>query len=160
MNAPCQPYLNVSHGMTDTILPENALSLIEEALRNSAVIGGRFRVKLDCPKWQYRLVGACINWRDALVKGFTGDQAIFVRTPVFRQLGGYAEMPLMEDLEFGKRMLKAGKVVRLSAPVITSARRWQQNGLVKTVLLMWLLKLFYFSGYPPERLARFYGDTR
>jgi rSAM/selenodomain-associated transferase 2 len=144
----------------DTVLPEKALKAVEQALSDNSVIGGRFRVRLDCPAWRYRAVGSCINWRDRILKGFTGDQAIFIRRGAFRKLGGYAEIPLMEDLELGRRMLRAGRVIQLPEYVMTSARRWQKKGLVRTIVLMWALRLLFNLGCPPRKLVRFYGNVR
>jgi hypothetical protein len=144
----------------DTILPDNAASAIEQSLADTAVIGGRFRVRLDNPGWRYRLVGWSINTRDRLVRGFTGDQAIFIRREAFTTLGGYPPVELMEDLEFGRRMCRKGKVARLSQCVTTSARRWENGGVASTVFLMWTLRLLYFMRCPPALLQRWYGDAR
>ena len=144
----------------DTLLPQEATTTIQAALANPSVVGGRFKVRLDHPGWRYRVIGFSINLRDRILGGFTGDQAVFVRAAVFHDLGGYANMPLMEDLDFGRRMRRAGKVVRLPLTVVTSARRWQRNGVVRTILLMWLLRFLYLMGFPPSRLKRLYGDTR
>lgn len=144
----------------DTLLPAGAIHAVEKALERPGVVGGRFKVVLDDRRWPYRMIGWFINSRDRLFSGFTGDQAIFVRAEVFRALGGYGDMPLMEDLDFGKRMVRAGKVVRLPLKVTTSARRWQKNGVLKTILLMWLLRLLFVLRCPPSRLKRLYGDAR
>ena len=144
----------------DTILPEGAFGAIEKSLANPAVAGGRFKVRLDEAGWQYRMIGSSINLRDRLLKGFTGDQAIFIRTSKFNGLGGYRDITLMEDLDLGRRMGRIGKLVQLPLSVVTSARRWKNDGVFRTVLLMWALRLAYMVGYPPQRLRRFYGDTR
>lgn len=144
----------------DTRLPEDAFSAIAETMTDPAVIGGRFKIRLDEPGWQYRMVGAGINLRDRFFNGFTGDQAIFIRKHVFETLGGYRDIPLMEDLDLGRRMCRYGKAVRLPLTVVTSARRWKNNGVFKTILLMWALRLGYLLGRPPQQLYRFYGDTR
>ena len=144
----------------DTILPERAFWAIEKALANPKIVGGRFKVRLDEAGWQYRMVGSSINLRDRLLKGFTGDQAIFMRASTFKELGGYRDIPLMEDLDMGRRMGRVGRVVQLPLAVVTSARRWKNNGVFRTVLLMWALRLAYLVGYPPQQLRRFYGDTR
>jgi len=144
----------------DTSLPDGALTAIEKCLADKNVIGGRFRVRLDLPGWQYRMVDSSINIRDRIFGGFTGDQAIFIRTPVFQKLGGYTEIPLMEDLDLGKRMRWEGKIALLPEYVITSARRWQKNGVFQTIFLMWCLKILYFSGLHPTRFKKLYGDAR
>ncbi|MBI4282493.1 MAG: TIGR04283 family arsenosugar biosynthesis glycosyltransferase [Chloroflexi bacterium] len=144
----------------DTVLPPGAMAAVEHALADPRVVGGRFKVRLDHPGWAYRVIGFSINMRDRLLGGFTGDQAIFVLARVFQSLGGYREMPLMEDLEFGKRMARAGKVARLPLCVTTSARRWQKNGVLRTILLMWMLRFLFILHLSPSRLKRLYGETR
>ena len=144
----------------DTSLPGNALPAVEKALKDPEIAGGRFKIKLDETGWEYRMVETGINVRDYLIKGFTGDQVIFVRKSVFESLGGYLNMPLMEDLDFGRRLCRAGRVIRLPLTVVTSARRWKKKGLFRTILLMWALRIGYLMGKQPHRLYRFYGDTR
>src|ERR1035437_1046882 len=141
----------------DTILPDGAINAIKKALVNPKVIGGRFRVRLDRDGWRYRMIASSINLRDHVLKGFTGDQAIFIRASAFKTMGGYRDMPLMEDMDLGRRMCRLGKVVQLPLYVVTSARRWQHNGVFRTILLMWTLRLLYLLGYPPQKLNRFYG---
>ncbi len=144
----------------DTKLPRGAVASIEESLADPAVIGGRFRLRLDQPGWPYRVIARGVNTRDRLFRGFTGDQAIFIRTGVFKELGGYSDMPLLEDLDLAGRMCRAGKVVRLPLYAVTSARRWQKNGLIRTVLLMWALRLLFVLRFPTHWLETFYMDTR
>jgi len=144
----------------DTRLPARALSAIRQALNEPSTVGGRFRVALDNPALPYRIVGASINLRDRLVGGFTGDQAVFVRRSVFLEMGGYAHLPLMEDLDFARRLTRRGRVARLPLTVTTSARRWERRGLVRTVLRMWTLRSLYYLGVPPRALAPHYADSR
>lgn len=144
----------------DTALPADALGAVEGAMADTSVVGGRFRVRLDRRGWRYRMVENSINLRDRFFRGFTGDQAVFIRTRTYRQLGGFADLPLMEDLDMAKRLCRCGRVVRLQDYVITSARRWQRHGVFRTVLLMWALRFLFVVGCPPSRLARLYGNTR
>jgi rSAM/selenodomain-associated transferase 2 len=144
----------------DTRLPDGWPALVRRVLAAPGVVGGRFRVSFDNPSWRLRVVAAAINARDRILGGFTGDQAVFVAAGVFRALGGYADLPLMEDLDFARRLVGAGKVVRLRQAVVTSARRWERHGLLRTVALMWTLRLLYRAGVPPRYLAPFYGDAR
>jgi rSAM/selenodomain-associated transferase 2 len=144
----------------DTILPENAANAIENSLKDPRVIGGRFRLRLDNKGWRYQMLGRNINMRDHFFRGFTGDQAIFVRREVFKDIGGYPPVDLMEDLELGRRMCRKGRVVRLSQYVTTSARRWRQGGLFRTVIIMWTLRFLYYMGCPPSLLSQWYGDAR
>jgi rSAM/selenodomain-associated transferase 2 len=144
----------------DTVLPANFVEVISRALACPAVVGGRFDVRLDSAGWIFRMIETLINFRSRLTHIATGDQGIFIRRAVFLQLGGYPEIPLMEDLELSKKMKQAGEVACLQERVITSARRWQRNGVLRTVLLMWVLKLCHYVGVSPARLKAFYADTR
>ncbi|MBI4216629.1 MAG: TIGR04283 family arsenosugar biosynthesis glycosyltransferase [Chloroflexi bacterium] len=144
----------------DTLLPQGALAAMECALRDPRVVGGRFQLRLDHPGWIYRAIAFSINLRDRFFGGFTGDQGIFVRASVFRALGGYCEITLMEDLDLGKRMTRVGRAARVPLKVVTSARRWRRDGVLRTVLLMWLLRLLFMLGCPPAQLKRFYGEAR
>ncbi len=144
----------------DTELPEGAFDLIEKEMADPKVVGGRFGVKLDNPRFIFRLIGAMINLRDAIFGGYTGDQAIFVRREVFEALGGYRDIPLMEDLDLARRLRRFGRAVRLRAKVTTSARRWEKEGIAKTIALMWFLRLAYLLGVDPARLAHLYGNAR
>jgi hypothetical protein len=87
----------------------------------------------------------------------TGDQAIFVRRAVFERIGGFPEIPLMEDVALSRRLRQISRPVCLSSPAITSARRWEQRGVVRTIFLMWRLRLAYFCGADPAELAVRYG---
>lgn len=144
----------------DTVLPAGAFSAIEEAMADPQVLGGRFKVRLDSPRRIYRLIEFSINLRDRLFRGFTGDHAIFVRAPLFREMGGYRPLPLMEDLDLGTRLCRRGRVVRLPLAVTTSARRWERRGVIRTVLLMWLLRAAYVLGVSPHTLSRLYPPAR
>jgi rSAM/selenodomain-associated transferase 2 len=144
----------------DTIVPPTFAADIASALADSAVVGGRFDVKLDDSALPYRIIGAMISLRSRLSRTGTGDQAIFVRRAIFDRLGGFPELELCEDLEFSRRMKRAGRVACLRARVTTSARRWNRDGVVRTVVRMWLIRAMYLLGVPPARLKRMYSDTR
>lgn len=144
----------------DTVLPDGFSELLNQALCYPKVVGGRFDVRLDAPGWPFRMIETLMNVRSRLTRIATGDQAIFIRREVFLAVGGYPEVDLMEDLELSRKLKQVGKVACLHARVTTSARRWQQNGVAKTVALMWVLRLCHFLGVPPEHLKTFYTDTR
>lgn len=118
---------------------------------------GRFDVRLNAAQPIYRVIERMINLRSRLSKIATGDQVIFIRAALFHQLGGYREQPLMEDVELCKQ-LKSLKIhpVCLRSTVLTSARRWQQYGVWRTIGLMWQLRFLYWCGVSPERLASKY----
>ena len=102
----------------------------------------------------------CMNWRSRLTGVATGDQAIFVRRQVFEKLQGFANIPLMEDVELSKRLLKQSRPACLKIKVLTSARRWFKHGVMRTVVLMWRLRWSYFVGVSPEKLAKKYQIVR
>lgn len=144
----------------DTIVPPTFAHEIEAALRDPAVVGGRFDVRLDEPGALYWMIGAMISLRSRLSRTATGDQAIFVRREVFERLGGFPTIELCEDLEFSRRLRRAGRVACLRACVSTSARRWRRHGVLRTILKMWTIRLLYLAGVSPARLRRHYPDAR
>jgi rSAM/selenodomain-associated transferase 2 len=144
----------------DTLLPQGFADAVTAACAAPAVIGGRFDVRLEPSSPLLWLTGELINRRSRLSRIATGDQAIFIRRVTFEQLGGYAEIPLMEDIDLTRRMKRAGRVACLHQRVTTSARRWQKHGVVRTILLMWTLRVLYFCGVSPQRLQRVYANIR
>jgi rSAM/selenodomain-associated transferase 2 len=144
----------------DTVLPPDFPALLENALRNPRVVGGRFDVRLDTEGRLFRIIETLMNLRSRLSRIATGDQAIFVRSRTFQELGGYREAELMEDLELSYRLKRQGELACLRERVVTSARRWQRDGIVRTIVLMWLLRFLYFIGVSPSYLKTFYADTR
>ena len=144
----------------DTRLPGSALSDIAEALSDTRYVGGRFDIELDGKHWMLKVIGRLISYRSRISKVGTGDQAIFVRREIFERMGGYPEMPFMEDIAFCRTLKSLGKIACLRSRVITSARRWENDGVWRTILRMWILKLFYLAGVSPSHLKRFYADTR
>lgn len=144
----------------DTIVPSTFARDIEVALTDARVAGGRFDLAFDIRGPTFDLVATMINLRSRIMRSATGDQAIFVRREVFDRLGGYADIDLCEDVDLMRRMRRVGRVACLRSRVITSARRWQRAGLVRTVLRMWLIKTLFLAGVSPAWLKRHYADTR
>jgi rSAM/selenodomain-associated transferase 2 len=144
----------------DTLMPNGFARAIARALADHAVIGGRFDVRLDGTSRWLPLIAAAINMRSRLTKVATGDQAIFVRRAVFDGIGGFPLVPLLEDVRFTTALKRRGKVACLRERVATSARRWDQRGVTRTVVLMWVLRLGNALGVAPERLQRFYAAVR
>ena len=144
----------------DTLVPHGFAQAVIGACSDTAVIGGRFDVTLEPSSPLIRLTGELINRRSRLTRISTGDQAIFIRRDVFERLGGYADIPLMEDIDLSRRMKRAGRIACLRQRVTTSARRWQKDGVVRTILVMWSLRALYFCGVSPVRLQRLYANTR
>jgi rSAM/selenodomain-associated transferase 2 len=144
----------------DTKLPPRFPQLLTRALTDPQIVGGRFDVRLDAEGWPFRMIETMMNLRSRWTKISTGDQAIFVRRQVFHEIGGYPNLALMEDIEFSRKLKRTGKIACLHERVTTSARRWQQDGVFRTIVRMWILRFFHFWGVPPERLREFYADTR
>ena len=144
---------------TDTWLPANAIERVRAAVIAGAV-WGRFDVRLDGANVLFRAIERLMNWRSALTGIATGDQAIFVRRDVFHMLGGYAPVALMEDVELCTRLKWIGWPARIGEPVVASVRRWHARGILATVVLMWTLRLLYWLGVSPSKLARAYASVR
>ncbi len=144
----------------DTQLPSDAKTIIETTLADQQTVGGRFDVRFDSPSMWGAIISRMMNWRSRLSGLATGDQALFVRRLIFEQMGGFADMPLMEDIEFSRRLKRKGATATLTATVTTSFRRWEQHGPVRTILLMWALRFLYWVGMSPHTLNRWYGLVR
>lgn len=140
----------------DTRLPHGAAEAIRAALTDPRVVGGRFDVRFDSVRVIFRLIAFFINLRSRLSGIATGDQGLFLRHHVFAEMGGYPEIPLMEDVEFSTRLKRCGPIACLRLTVTASARKWEREGVIRTVLLMWMLRLLYFFGVRPARLHRWY----
>jgi rSAM/selenodomain-associated transferase 2 len=139
----------------DCLLPAKFLYELE-LFWLSERVWGRFNVKIDSDLMAFRVIEKMMNLRSRLTGICTGDQAIFVQRSVFEQLEGFAPVALMEDIELSKRLNRISKPYAISNPVQTSARRWLQNGIIQTILLMWRLRLWYFFGAAPNKLEQQY----
>jgi rSAM/selenodomain-associated transferase 2 len=144
----------------DTIVPVTLARDLEDAFADPEVVGGRFDVRLDDNHPLCVLIGALISFRSRISRTGTGDQAIFVRKKIFESLGGFSDLPICEDLDFARRLKRAGRVACLRSKVTTSARRWRKGGIMRTVLKMWTIRCLYLMGVSPVRLARIYSDIR
>jgi rSAM/selenodomain-associated transferase 2 len=140
----------------DTRLPENADRLVLDGLARSGRAWGRFDVLFDSGG----LLGAVatmMNIRSRATGIATGDQAMFMTRAAFEAAGGYPPIALMEDVALSAELKRFGRPLALRAPATTSARRWRRHGTLRTVLLMWSLRLRFFLGADPAKLARQYG---
>jgi rSAM/selenodomain-associated transferase 2 len=144
----------------DTHLPADADRLVTQALAASGRLWGRFDIRLDAMGWPLRLIEWAMNRRSRLTGIATGDQTLFVTRAAFDTLGGFAPLPLMEDIDFCRRAKRLSPPLALHERVVTSARRWQRHGVWRTALLMWRLRVAYFFGADPAALARRYRDAR
>lgn len=116
-------------------------------------------VRLSGPRRVFRLIEWAMNWRSRLTRVATGDQMLFMKRELFAQTEGFDDIPLMEDVAYCKRLRRLAAPVVAAQPVVTSSRRWEQRGVVRTVVTMWLLRLAFVLGVSPERLHRaYYGQ--
>ena len=144
----------------DTLVPATLARDISIALLDPHVIGGRFDLELDGSELWSWVLGKLISWRSRLTRSATGDQAIFVRRDVFVAMSGFREIELCEDVDFVRRLKRCGKFACLQSRIVTSSRRWRENGIIRTVLKMWLIKSLFLAGVSPARLRRYYADIR
>jgi rSAM/selenodomain-associated transferase 2 len=140
----------------DTRLPDDADALIRDGLAQSGRAWGRFDVRFNAGGL-FSLIAALMNLRSRLTGISTGDQAMFVTRAAFESAGGFPPIALMEDIALSARLKRISRPLCLRACVTTSARRWRTHGVLRTVFLMWRLRLAYFLGIDPARLARRYG---
>jgi rSAM/selenodomain-associated transferase 2 len=141
----------------DSTLPAGWQAAI--AALGDDVVGGWFRFALDDAAWQARVIERLTAWRTRHLRLPYGDQGVFVRRRVFQQLGGFPELPLMEDVAFARRLVRAGHVVELPLSLRTSARRWRRDGWFRRSTKNIVLVALYFAGIKPERLARWYRSA-
>ncbi len=139
----------------DTMVPP-AIDTILDRLTDRRSPWGRFDIRLSGTRPIFRIIESMMNLRSRITWIATGDQGIFMLRYAFDQVGGFAEIPLMEDIAMSARLKGIGPPACLKQRLLTSSRRWEQNGIVKTILLMWWLRLAYFLGASPDYLARRY----
>jgi len=139
----------------DTQLPDDTVKIISDILPQKSC-WGRFDVRLSGSRFVFRLIESLMNLRSCLTAIVTGDQAIFIERKLFDRVGGFPEIALMEDIAISRRLRKFSRPACIKQKVITSSRRWENNGVVVTVLLMWKLRLYYFFGVSPEKLKQMY----
>jgi rSAM/selenodomain-associated transferase 2 len=142
----------------DTALPEGAERLIDAALTSR--VWGRFDVRIAGRHKVLAIIAHMINLRSRMTGVASGDQAIFVTREAFLAVGGFPNLPLMEDIAISRRLKRLCQPFCIGAPVVTSGRRWEQNGVFRTILLMWRLRLAYYLGAEPARLASRYGPIQ
>jgi len=126
------------------------------SLSEGNLIWGRFDIRLSSEDWRFRVIEKMMNMRSRLTGIATGDQGVFVERKVFQKIGGYNDIALMEDVQLSKDLKKISAPLLLKQRITTSSRRWQKNGMFRTVLLMWFLRFAYFIGISPLKLSKFY----
>jgi rSAM/selenodomain-associated transferase 2 len=140
----------------DTRLPDDADRLVLEGLARSKRAWGRFDVAIEGQHPLLPLVAAAMNRRSRLTGIATGDQAMFVTRDAFDFVDGFPDIPLMEDITLARNLKRVSRPLCLRSRVTTSGRRWERRGVLRTILLMWRLRLAYFFGATPDELARRY----
>ena len=143
----------------DIWLEHGALSAMERAL-SSGYVGGGFRQKIDGKNLLYRAIEMAANLRGEYLKVFYGDSGIFLARSDFQKIGGFPDVPILEEIGFSKKLRSLGQTTLVDPGIHLSARRWEANGIVRTTLNNWLITLLYFLGVSPEKLARLYNHIR
>lgn len=141
----------------DTRLPAGAFDRITETMKDRRIAGGAFRLAIDSPLWPFRFIEKAVWHRSRRLGLPYGDQGIFLRRQYFNDLGGFRSVPIMEDVDLMRRIRKSkGRIFILDDAVVTSARRWEEEGILYCTLRNWRLLLLFFLGVPPEKLLKHY----
>ncbi|MBD1881538.1 TIGR04283 family arsenosugar biosynthesis glycosyltransferase [Coleofasciculus sp. FACHB-T130] len=144
----------------DTSLPLGFEKLVPLTLAQSGTVAGAFELKINSPMRSLRLVERMVNWRSRFFSLPYGDQAIFLKASVFHDIGGFPDLPIMEDFELIRCLRRLGRIAIVPTPVLTSARRWHKLGVLKTTLINQIVILGYFLGVPSSHLVKFYRPKK
>jgi rSAM/selenodomain-associated transferase 2 len=143
----------------DVWLDTGALKGVETAI-SAGYVGGAFKQRIEGDHPLYRLIESAANFRAKRMRIFYGDGGIFVRRTYFDQIGGFPDIPIMEEVRFSRKLCQHGEVTLVERGIHISARRWQQNGILRTTLTNWLITLLYLLRIPPNYLAKLYRHIR
>jgi len=138
----------------DAQLPDNATPLIEQYVRPKQ--WGRFNVRLNSPHWLLKMNGWLMNYRSCLTGIVTGDQGLFVHRTMFEEIGGFPDIPLMEDIAISKKLKQYNRPICLKSRITVDTRYWEQHGIWRSIFRMWKIRLAYFLGIPAEHLVNKY----
>jgi rSAM/selenodomain-associated transferase 2 len=144
----------------DTRLPAGFDVMIRSALQQPGIVAGAFNLRIDASGWGMRLVEWGVKARSHFWQIPYGDQAIFLTKDIFQQIGGFPELPIMEDFELIRRLRRIGKITIIQESVITSARRWLRKGIFKTTLINQIVIIAYLLGVSPERIRSWYRQEK
>ncbi len=144
----------------DSYLSEHSYNRMQETMRDDETIGGAFSLEIESGLRSLQWISTLATLRSRKLNMVYGDQAFFVRRNVFEEMGGYALLPICEDLEFYQRLRKTGRVILLDEKATTSARRWQKEGILFTTLRNGLIAILFLMGFPPKLLSKCYGIIR
>lgn len=140
----------------DTRVSPGAMKTLQQVLNDENFKWSRFDIRLSGKHILFRIIERMVNFRSCVTAIATGDQGICVERNLFFQTGCYPEIPLMEDIALSTRLKNVKRPVCIHEPLITSSRRWEENGIVKTILLMWRLRFLYWVGISPDKLVKMY----
>ncbi|MDA0839063.1 MAG: TIGR04283 family arsenosugar biosynthesis glycosyltransferase [Planctomycetota bacterium] len=140
----------------DCRIEEGSLAAIESAMSDPGIVGGCFEQRIDAEGWKFRLIEFMIQIRALHRSCIYGDQGLFIRRSTFEEIGGFPNVPLMEDVVLSKRLRKAGKTCLVRKTIVCSARRWQRLGTARTTITNWYLRVLHSLGVSPHRLAKIY----
>ncbi len=143
----------------DVWLEKGAFKAVESAL-TSGFIGGGFHQKIDGKSYLYRIIEFTADMRGKYLKVFYGDSGIFVRRTDFQKIGGFPDVPIMEEMGFSNELRRLGKTKMIRPHIHISARRWERNGIVRTTAKNWLITFLYSMGFSLDRLAKLYRNIR
>ncbi len=145
----------------DTVVNEISISKLKNEISSNGAEWGWFSIKLNSPRLIFRFIEAGANLRASLTRTPLGDHGIFVRKDIFDRVGGFPEIQLMEDIEFVKKIkIISKKGIKIKAQVQTSVRRFEKTGVLKTFVMMWILRILYYLGASSEQLAKYYRNIR
>lgn len=140
----------------DVQIDEICLSMLKNRICGNEIQWGWFALTLDSPRFIYRVIEMGANLRNRFTGIPLGDHGIFVKKDMFDIIGGFPEIPIMEDLEFVKKMNIVTNGIEIKSPVKISVRRFEHSGIIRTLSRMWVLRILYYFGVPPERLTKYY----
>ena len=145
----------------DTLLPPKTFPKIIEALSDERFIGGAFNLEIQNHRWIFKAIGRTASWKHRLTRVPYGDQAIFMLRSYFEKIGGYAGIPLMEDVGLMSRVKRqGGRIIILPDTVTTSSRKWENEGVIYTIIRNWIIQALYLFGVPAQRLVKNYYKVR
>ena len=144
----------------DVFINRSSISMLKNQTSNNEVKWGWFPIRLDSPRFIFRILETGANLRNRLTGIPLGDHGIFVKRDVFHEIGGFPEIPIMEDLQFVRKIRIISRGVEVKSPVKTSVRRFENSGITRTFFRMWILRTLYYLGMSPERLTKYYNDIR
>ena len=143
----------------DVWLEPGAIQGVEAAMA-AGYVGGAFKQRIDGVNPLYRVIESAANFRAHRLKVFYGDGGIFISRTHFQQIGGFPDLPIMEEVGFSRRLRQLGKTTLVKPRIHISPRRWEQNGVLRTTLINWWITLLFFCGVSPPRLAEMYRQIR